>query len=166
MFLGSNMHVMTQALEEGDGSCLSHRLRIMNTYKKMVTGSKRVAAMVNNLTATLITIAKGVKMAQVIVANVIPQVGVSPGMLDKLNKMQGSRELWCQLSRERKHSSSSWRWSSKNWTVTHALLADYHAIFSLEPRKLGCTDLANTRSKSLMMSPSRRGSGEFLHLWR
>ena len=42
-----------------------------------------------NLTATLITITKGVKIAQVIPVNAIQQVGVSPGMLEKLDKMQG-----------------------------------------------------------------------------
>ena len=42
MFLGSNMHMMTQVLEEGDGSYLPHRLSVMNTYTKMATGGKWV----------------------------------------------------------------------------------------------------------------------------
>ena len=46
MFLGSNMHVMTQALKEGIGSHSPHGLSIINTYTKMSTGSKRVAVMV------------------------------------------------------------------------------------------------------------------------
>ena len=40
MVLGNNMHMMMQALEEGDGSHLSHGLSIMNTYTEMATGSK------------------------------------------------------------------------------------------------------------------------------
>ena len=44
---------------------------------------------VKNLAAALITIAKGVKIAQVVAVNVIPQVKISPGMLEKLDKMQG-----------------------------------------------------------------------------
>ena len=32
--------------------------------------------------------------------------------------------------------------SDKNQAITHALLAEYHNIFSLEPGELGCTDLA------------------------
>ena len=28
------------------------------------------------------------------------------------------------------------------WPAAHALLAEYHDIFSLEPGELGCTDLA------------------------
>ena len=33
-------------------------------------------------------------------------------------------------------------WSDKNQTATHALLGEYHNIFTLEPWELGCTDLA------------------------
>ena len=40
IFLGSNMHVIMQTLEEGDEPCLPHGLYIMNTYTKMTTGTK------------------------------------------------------------------------------------------------------------------------------
>ena len=63
MFLGSNMHVMMQTLEDGDGPCLPHGLSIMNTYTEMTTGSKQVVVMVKNLTAAPVTITKGVKIA-------------------------------------------------------------------------------------------------------
>ena len=72
MFLGSNLHVMMQTLEENDGSCLPLGLSIMNTYTKMIMGSKQVAVIVKNLTAALITITKVVKIAWVIAANTIP----------------------------------------------------------------------------------------------
>ena len=89
MFLGSNMHVMMQTLEEGDGPCLPHSLSIMNTYPGMTTGSKLGAVMVRNLTAAPVTIARGVKITWVVAANAIHLVGISPGMLEKLDKMQG-----------------------------------------------------------------------------
>ena len=38
MFLGSNMHMMMQTLEGGDGPCLSNSLSIMNTYTEMMAG--------------------------------------------------------------------------------------------------------------------------------
>ena len=76
MFLGSNMPVMMHVMEEGDGPCLPHRLSVMNTYNEMATGSKAVVVVVKNLAATLITIAKGAKIAQVVAANAIPQVGI------------------------------------------------------------------------------------------
>ena len=69
IFLGSNTCVMTQTLEGGDGPCLPQGLTVMNTYTEMTTGSKRVAVMVKNLTATPIIIAKGVQVAQVVATN-------------------------------------------------------------------------------------------------
>ena len=33
-------------------------------------------------------------------------------------------------------------WSDKDQVAAHALVAEYHDIFFLEPGKLGCTDLA------------------------
>ena len=89
MFLVSNMHVTTLALEDENGSLLPHRLIVINTYTEMATGSKNVSVIMGNLTAVLITITKGNKIVQVIAANAIPQVGVSPGMLEKLDEMQG-----------------------------------------------------------------------------
>ena len=40
MFLGNNMHVMTQSLKGGDGSHLPHGLSVVNTYTKVISRSK------------------------------------------------------------------------------------------------------------------------------
>ena len=40
MFLGSNMHVMMQAMKWGDGPCMLHGLSVMNTYNEMMPSSK------------------------------------------------------------------------------------------------------------------------------
>ena len=42
-----------------------------------------------NLAATPITIAKGIKVAQVVAANVVPQVEIAPETFGKLDKIQG-----------------------------------------------------------------------------
>ena len=89
IFLGSNMHMMMQTLEEGDGPCFTPSLSIMNTYTEVTTGSKLVAAVVKNLTATLIIIAKGIKVTQVVATNAVPQVEVAPGTFEKLDEIQG-----------------------------------------------------------------------------
>ena len=92
IFLGSSLHVMTQTLEGGDRPCLSYSLSVINTYTKMTTGSKQVAVMVKNLTATLITIAKGIKVTQVVAVNVAPQAEVAQWTLEKLNEIQGIQQ--------------------------------------------------------------------------
>ena len=70
----------------------------MNTYTKMTTGIKQVALVVKNLTATLITIAKGIKVIQVVAVNVVPQVEVVVGTLEKLDEIQGIQ--WPRVSVE------------------------------------------------------------------
>ena len=72
MLLGNNMHVITQSLREGDGLHLPHGLSVMNMYTKVISGSKWVVVVVKNLMAVPITISKGVKVTQVVAANVMP----------------------------------------------------------------------------------------------
>ena len=55
------MHVMTQTLRGGNGPHLPHGLIVVNTYTEVTTGSKKVAEVVKNLMAILITIAKGIE---------------------------------------------------------------------------------------------------------
>ena len=47
--------------------------------------------MVKNLAAILITIAKGIKVTQVVAANVVPSVKLAPRTLERLDKIQGSK---------------------------------------------------------------------------
>ena len=76
-------------MEGGDAPCLPHGLSIMDMYTEMTTRTKQVAVMVKSLTVTPITIAKGVKVTQVVAMNVVPQVEVAPGTLEKLDEIQG-----------------------------------------------------------------------------
>ena len=84
MLLGNSMHVMTQAQKGGDGPHLPHGLSVVNMYTKMISGSKQVAVVVKNLMAILITIAKGIKVTQVVDVNALPPVEVLPRTLEEL----------------------------------------------------------------------------------
>ena len=86
------MHMVMQILEGGDEPCLPYGLSVMNTYTKMTTGSKRVAVVVKNLIATLITIAKGIKVTQVVATNAVPQIEAVPGTLEKLDEIWGIQQ--------------------------------------------------------------------------
>ena len=74
MVLRNNMHVMTQHFKEGDGPHLPDGLSVVNTYTKVISGSRWVVVVVKNLMAIPITIARSVKVTQVITANVVPPV--------------------------------------------------------------------------------------------
>ena len=90
MYLGNNMHVMTQSLRGGDGPHLLHSLSVVNTYTWVISGSKWVAIVVKNLTAIPITITKGIKVTQKVAANVVSPVESAPGTLEELDEVQGS----------------------------------------------------------------------------
>ena len=87
MLLENNMHVMTQSLKGGDGPHLPHSLSVVNMYTEVISESKPVAVVVKNLMAILITIAKGIKVAQVVAVNAVPQVEVAPRTLEELDKV-------------------------------------------------------------------------------
>ena len=103
--------------------------------------------MVKNLTATLITIAKGVKVTHIVATNVVPQVEVTPGTLEKLDEVQGIQQTRITVEQRREmlfqqlELSGLDGWSDKNQAATRVLLAEYYDIFSLEPGELGSTDL-------------------------
>ena len=82
LLLGHSMHVMTQSLKGDDGPHLHHGLSVVNIYTQVISGSKQVAVVVKNLTATPITIAKDVKVAHVITVNAVPPVEVTLNTFD------------------------------------------------------------------------------------
>ena len=116
MCLDSGMHVMMQGLE-GNNTYWPHRLSMLNTYTEMTTGLKQVVVMVKNLTVAPIIIAKGVRITQVIAANAIPQVGVSPGILEKLDKMQGIQTS--RMSVEQRKEACFWQLDLSSLGVDH-----------------------------------------------
>ena len=148
MLLENNMHVMTQALKGGDGPHLPHDLSVVNTYTKVISWSKGVVVVVKNLMAVPITITKGIKVAQVVAANVVTPVELAPRTLEELDEVQGIQ--WTKMLVERRKEvllqqldlSGLEGWSEANQATTHTLLAEYHDIFSLKPRELSCTNLA------------------------
>ena len=49
--------------------------------------------MVKKLTAILITITKGIKVSQLVAANAVPPVKLTPGTLERLDKIQGTQQM-------------------------------------------------------------------------
>ena len=142
---------MTQILKGGDGSHLPHGLSVVNMYTKVISRSKKVAVVVKNLMATLLTIAKGIKVTQVIAVNTVPQVEMAPRILKKLDKVQGIQQTKMSVERRRDllfkqvYLSGLEGWSEENQVAAHTLLPEYQDIFPLELGQLGCTDLAKHR---------------------
>ena len=143
------MHVMTQTLRGGSGPHLPYWWSVVNTYTKVTLESKCVAVVVKNIMAILITIAKGIKVSLVVVTNVVPPMKLTPGTLERLDKIQGSQQMRMSVE-QRKETlllqldlSGLEGWSDGNWAAAWALLAEYHDIFSLEPGSWVVSDQGN-----------------------
>ena len=102
---------------------------------------------VKKLMPVLITITKGIKVTQVAAANAVPQVEVVPRTLAELGEVQGIQQTKMLVEKRREvlfqhlDLSGLEEWSEGSQVATHALLPEYHDIFSLEPGELGCTNL-------------------------
>ena len=103
---------------------------------------------VKNLTAIPVTIAKDAKVTQVVAMNVVPPVELAPRTLEGLDEVQGIQQNKMLVERRKEvllqqlDLSGLDGWTEVNQAASHALLADYHDIFSLGPGKLGCTYIA------------------------
>ena len=145
--------------EGGDGPHLPHGLIVMNTYTKVTAGSKWVAVVVKNLMAIPITIAKGIKVVQLVAVNAVPQVEVAPRTLEKLDEIQGIQQSRMSVEQRREvvfqqlDLTGLEQWSDKNQVATCTLVAEYHNIFSLDPGELGCTDLTKHKIRIVDNKP-------------
>ena len=82
-----------QGLGGGDVSYLLHRLSVVNTYTEVTTGSRWVAVVVQNLMVIPITTTNGVKVTQVVAANVVPPVNLAPRSMEKIDQIQGNQQM-------------------------------------------------------------------------
>ena len=153
------MHELTQSLKGGDWPHLPPGLSVVNTYTKVICGSKQVAEVVKNLMATLITITKGIKVIQKVFVNVVTPVKVTPDTLEKLDDIQGIQQTKMTVKQRKKllfqqlDLSGLDMWSYRNQVAAWALLAECHDIFSMEPGQLGCTELAKYEIKVVDYEP-------------
>ena len=153
---------MTQSLKGDDEPHLPHGMSVVNMHAKVTSRNKWVAVVVENMRPILITISKGIKVTQVVAANAVPQVEVVTRTLEKLDEMQGiqqtkiSAEWRKDILFQQLDLSGLEGWSEGNQAAAHALLAEYHDIFSLEPGELGCTDLAKHKIRVVDDEPFKQ----------
>ena len=125
----NNMNVMTQFLKGDDGHHLPHGLSVVNTYTKVISGRNQVVVVVKNLMAIMITIVKGVKVAQAVATTAVPPVEMSPITLEELNEMQGIQQTEMSVERRKEvllqqlDLAGLEEWSEANQVTAHTMLA-------------------------------------------
>ena len=132
-----NLHAEEELLSQG--------LMIQNSYTEMHNGSKNFAVIVRNSTAY--PQMKKILVARVVAANWVPEPQMWLGMIDALDKAQGTQTQ--KLTAEQRQEtlcekldlSSLGSWLLELADSAQSLLAEYHDMFSLEPCEFSCTHL-------------------------
>ena len=122
--------MMMHILCEGDKP-LPHSLAVHNTYTEMMTGSKSIAVVVRNLTATPITLKKNAPLARVVATNAIPNMQLLLGMVEQLDTaheiLTGRPKMtviqWREALFEQSDLSSLVSWTPKSRVAACSLVA-------------------------------------------
>ena len=85
---GYKLHVITQAPYPEDKSSLPNGVYILKTYTKLKDGSRNMSVVLRNLTSKTIRLAPGHCVAQIAMANKVPEAMPSPELAKELAETQ------------------------------------------------------------------------------
>ena len=138
-------HVMITPLKAGESQPWEARplplgLHILHVYMHLKNGSGRVSLMVRNMSDSHIFLKRGVLVACVISASLVPPTALSPEMEAALGAKAKPEPLFIMARQEKLLEKLSLvHWSPRNAAVVRELVLAYHDIFALESNELGCT---------------------------
>ena len=141
-------HVMITPLKVGEGQPWETRplplgLHILHAYMCLKNGTSRVSLLVRNMSDSHIFLKKGVPVAQVMLASLVPPTELSPEMEATLG-MEARPEPMLVVVRQEKlleklNLDGLAHWSPRNAAVVRELVLAYHDVFASESNELGCT---------------------------
>ena len=145
---GDTAHMMITLLKAGEGQLQEARplplgLHVLHTYTHLKNGSSKVSLMVRNMSDSHIFLKKGVLVARVMSASLVPPMELSSEMEAALG-MEARPEPVLVLVRQEKlleklNLDGLAHWSPRNAAVVRELVLAYHDVFTLESNELGCT---------------------------
>ena len=127
-----------------DGS-LPQALTVENAYTELHNSSKNVTVVVRNSMAYPQTLRKKTPVARAVTVTQVPGSPMQTGVMEALDKARGLQvpRLTMKQGQEKLFEeldlSGLESWSPELVDSAQSHLAEYHAIFSLEPSELGCT---------------------------
>ena len=145
---GDMAHMMITPLKAGECQPQEARplppgLHILHVYTHLKNGSGKVSLMVRNMSESHIFLKKGVFVAQVMLASLVPPTELSLKMEAALG-MEARPEPMSVVARQEKlleklNLDGLAHWSPWNVAVVRELVLAYHDVFALESNELGCT---------------------------
>ena len=118
-------------------------LHVLHAYTHLKNGSGRVSLVVRNVSDSQIFLKKGMLVAQVVSAMLVPPAELSPEMEAALGE-ESRPELLSVAVRQEKlleklNLDGLAHWSPENVVAVRELVLAYHDVFALESNELGCT---------------------------
>ena len=139
LLMGYKLNVMTHGLEKKSPQL---PLGVLSSYATLTTGSNRIAMVLRYNTNEWVEIQKGVPIARMVTANIIPPANLSSSPVKTSNSGRMSEEERHQTLFKKLDLSGLKSWATKAAEQARSLLAKYHDLFSLEKNEIRCTKAA------------------------
>ena len=146
--LGDMAHIMVTLLKGGEGQPRDSRplplgLHVLHAYTCLKNGSGKVSLVVRNTPDSLIFLKKGVPVARVMLALLVPPTELSLEM-EAILGAESRPEPMSVVVRQEKlleklNPDGLAHWSPGNAAVVRELVLAFHDVFALESNELGCT---------------------------
>ena len=118
-------------------------LHILHAYTHLKNSSERVSLVVRNVSDSHIYLKKGVPMARVVSASLVPPTELSPEMEATLGAESQPKPMSVAVRQEKLLEKLNLdglaHWSPENVVAARELVLAYHDVFTLESNELGCT---------------------------
>ena len=145
--LGDTSYVMITLLRaEGqprETKPLPPGLHVLHAYTHLKNGSGKVPLVVRNVSNSHIFLKKGVPVAWVMSASLVPPIKLSPEMEAALGTESQPEPMSVAVRQEKLLEKLNLdglaHWSPENAVVAGELVLAYHDVFVLESNELGCT---------------------------
>ena len=141
LLMGYKLNVMTHGLEKKSPQ-LPLGVEVLSSYATLTTGSNRITVVLRNNTNEWVEVQKGVPIARMVTANMIPPADLSSSPVKTSDSGRMSKEERQRMLCEKLDLSELESWDAKAAKQARSLLAEYHDLFSLEKNEIGCTKAA------------------------
>ena len=141
LLMGYKLNVMTHGLEKKSPQ-LPLGVKVLSSYATLTTGSNRITVVSRNNTNEWVEVQKGVPIARMVTANMIPTVDLSSSPVKTSDSGRMSEEERQQTLSKKLDLSGLESWDAKAAKQARSLLAEYHDLFSLEKNKIRCMKAA------------------------
>ena len=134
--MGYKLNVMTHSLEKKSPQ-LPLGVKVLSSYATLTTGSNRITVVLRNNTNEWVEVQKGVPIARMVTANMIPPADLSSSPVKTPDVGRMSEEERQRMLFEKLDLSGLKSWDAKVAKQARSLLAEYHDLFSLEKNEIG-----------------------------